>query len=538
MFKKMSIKQKIQGMIVILVVVISCVGIYIDSAIKPIAGQWASYQTQVTSRQQLLQMIKSDFGYGGLIHNFKNYVLRGQPKYLGRISKNHEGLVTAIEKYQVLEGVTSEEQKALTAILKVAGEYHLHAAKINQLASQKRSPSDIDGVVKINDKPALQAFEVLNQHYQQLTDEYTSSIDSVTAEAGVVLLVGLTVLIFLSVMVVGYLYVVVVTPLNRLNRTLGEIASGEGDLSVRLDDTREDELGQLAHGFNLFVAKLQSMIRQQQSIIDEIAKQASSLQQIAASTNQAMGSQQQDTQQLESKLSEFKNMLESVVENTGNASIASNNVGTRSTEGQQIVNRSREDIQQLENRIQRVSAVLGELNSVSNEIAQVVTVIGGIAAQTNLLALNAAIEAARAGESGRGFAVVADEVRGLAQHTAESLEDIRHKTEQLQSGTQNAVMEMDHGQQEVKASVSLSQSISDDIRLMGEEVSAICDVNAQIASATKQQHVVTEEMNSRVHGITQMSDSIFKDSRQVTEHSDSLARLSNNLKKLAGEFKV
>lgn len=473
-----------------------------------------------------------------MIHNFKNYVLRGQDKYVGRIENNFNSLSEAIARYQKLGGVTTQEQAALSAIAEVAGNYHRNTARIQKLFSQGKTATEVDGVVKISDKPALDAFDILDEHYHEMTTDFSSRIDGTLSDAIYSMLIGLTIAALFIVAALSWLYASVIPPLRNLNITMADIADGEGDLSVRLDESRQDELGLLARAFNRFVSKLQLIIVKQQGIVEEIVNRTDQLSQAATSSSQAMENQQSHTEQLATAINELNTTVNDVSGSAHTASDASAAADSLSNEGRRAVNRSMEEVRKLQSRFQQVSAVIGELSCASDEIGQVVNVISGIAEQTNLLALNAAIEAARAGESGRGFAVVADEVRGLAQRTATSLEDIRRMTEQLQQGTRSAVSAMELGQQEVENSATIAQGAKDNIEQMDSQIGITRDMNMQIATAAEEQSVVTEEMNQNIHNVSLMSSTILDDSNLIALQTEGLATLTIELKDLVGQFKT
>lgn len=519
-------------------VVIFLIGVYTHRAIIPVADSWSDYRSQVAQRQELLLYIKANFGYGGMIHDFKNYVLRGQDKYVDRIDARFQKLTDTIARYHEIDGITAEEQASLTAISEAATSYYRNTSRIQQLFSEGKSAIDVDRIIVINDKPALNAFLVLDEQYHEMTEGFSSRIDAAISDASQALMVGLIIIALFIVLVLGWLYVSVIPPLNSLNKTMDDIAQGDGDIGVRLDESRGDELGRLAIAFNRFVSKLEATIIQQQVIIANVSVRADRLSEAAASSNEAIEKQQSHTGQLATAINQFSATANEIAANTSTASSASASADSLSTEGQMAVQLCMEEVQKLHTNVQRVSGVISEVSTASNEIGQVVSVISGIAEQTNLLALNAAIEAARAGESGRGFAVVADEVRGLAQRTAESLEDIRRMTDQLQSGTSGAVAVIEKGLKEVDSSVTIAQTAKDNIERVKCEVGIILDMNLQIASAAEEQSSVTDDMNQNINDISRMSSSILEDSTRIAEETGSLARLMMELNELAGSFKT
>jgi len=134
-------------------------------------NEWFQYQDTVAKRQSLLSEIKTQFGYGGAIHNFKNYVLRGTPKYADSFRNNYQDLQTALVSYVALDGVSPTERQALAAVERVVAEYNNNLANITPMVEAGKPASSIDSVVKVDDGPALEGFRQLSAAYAVLTEE-------------------------------------------------------------------------------------------------------------------------------------------------------------------------------------------------------------------------------------------------------------------------------------------------------------------------------------------------------------------------------
>lgn len=521
---------------ILLLIIIS--GWQIYRTLTPVADSWQGYQQQAAMRQKLLMGIKADFGYGGMIHNFKNYVLRGQAKYLERISNNYSSVNGALTQYSQLDGLTSQEQAALTAIRQTAKTYYDNSQLIKQLLSDGKNAEGIDTVVKISDGPAFDAFKVLDQQYRKMTTEFGDQINGAISSAKVTMISALVTLAVVIIAVLLWLYYSIVPPLRLLNRTMDDIAQGDGDLRVRLDQTRHDEFGSLASAFNTFIIKIHNIIVEQRSVIKKIANSANDLQDITNSSNEAIQSQLSHTEQLASAVTQMSATVDDIAKNATIATDSTAQADKTASQGQTAVSGTVNQIQNIHQHLAQASNVINEVNNTSSQVGQVLSVISEIADQTNLLALNAAIEAARAGESGRGFAVVADEVRGLAQRTAVSLTDIQKIIAQLQSSASEAVNSMEKGVKEVATGSAIAQEAGHSIINIVKEIGTIHDMNIQIATATEEQSAVATEMNKNVHHISSMSSSIFTGSQQIAEHSVNLANMTTQLEDLVGSFKT
>ena len=198
-----------------------------------------------------------------------------------------------------------------------------------------------------------------------------------------------------------------------------------------------------------------------------------------------------------------------------------------------LVEDSADSIGQLAQEVANASQSTQALESASESISELLTVIEVIADQTNLLALNAAIEAARAGEAGRGFAVVADEVRSLALKTRQSTENIQHTVCNIQQEVKNTRTVMDQGQQLALECVTKSQAVSDALQIMAENAAAIETINLGISSETEQQRTSMQEINSHMSNVSTVADQTegvthsLQTGREALE--DALSRVSGNM---------
>ena len=330
----------------------------------------------------------------------------------------------------------------------------------------------------------------------------------------------------------------VTRPILGVAAMLKDIASGEGDLTRRLNYDKRDELGELAGWFNRFLDKLQPIIAEVKRSVQAARDTADQSSAIASQTSAGMEQQYRQVDQVATASHEMSATAQDVARSAAQAAQAARDADQATRQGLAVIDRTTTSIDTLAADMNTAMAQVEGLADNSEKIGSVLEVIRSIAEQTNLLALNAAIEAARAGEAGRGFAVVADEVRNLARRTQESVEETRQVIEQLQAGTREVVGAMDSSHRQAQGSVDQVGQAVTALRQIGEAVTVISDMNLQIASAAEEQSAVAEEINNNVATIRDVTESLSEQANESARVSQSLNSLANQQQGLMDQFRV
>jgi len=346
------------------------------------------------------------------------------------------------------------------------------------------------------------------------------------------------ILVVISVIATGYLILMsIINPLNKLRNTL-EASAADSDLTRRVEEVGDDEIGKTAAAFNTMMDKTRALTNQIVGSAAQLAAASEELSAISGQTSDNITRQLSETEQVATAINQMNSTVHEVARNAGEASTAANEANSQSDAGNQIVGNVMSDIQSLANDVQQTGDIIHDLETESENIGSVLDVIKGIAEQTNLLALNAAIEAARAGEQGRGFAVVADEVRSLAQRTQQSTHEIEEMIERLQGGTRSAVNAMENGRQRADAAVERATEATRALAQITEAVARINGMNTQIAAAAEEQGAVAEEVNRNVTTINTIANENTEGAQQTSSASGELSHLATELQSMVGQFKV
>lgn len=319
---------------------------------------------------------------------------------------------------------------------------------------------------------------------------------------------------------------------------LKEIGQGGGDLTRRLDESGASEARDLAHGFNRFVEKIQSLVKEVGSSTQEMADISTSLSGIASKVKDSANEQNTSIVQVASAITEMTATVRSVSENAQHAADAANEAENQVNEGSRCVAATSDAIRSLTDDVERSASTMNALKAETEKVGTVLTVIGEIADQTNLLALNAAIEAARAGEQGRGFAVVADEVRTLAARTQESTQEINAIIESLQTQASSTVDAMIMSRDKAHKTVEEAAHTDTALQAISASVSQIRAMNNEIAKAAEQQEIASSEIERSASELSSLADQSEDTARSADQTSSKLAAVGEHVVQLMSRFKA
>ncbi|WED20779.1 methyl-accepting chemotaxis protein [Vibrio sp. JC009] len=347
-----------------------------------------------------------------------------------------------------------------------------------------------------------------------------------------------SVFVLLGLIVIWLSSLNLVKPIRVVAARLDDIASGEGDLTQRLEVKSEDEIGQLAGAFNLFLDKLQNTIKKIVTTTEQVAHTAEKAEESAIATRSSSEAQFREVDLVATASEQMTQTSGLVHQNADLAVSAASRANDAATEGQTVIEQSSVQMNDLVEKMTEAVPVVNELAENNAAITDILEVIEGISEQTNLLALNAAIEAARAGEQGRGFAVVADEVRNLASRTRDSVDEIKEVITSVQSGTDDVVKVIDEGNLLANKTSAQVQQAVQKLNSVFESIAEISDMNSEIARAAEEQKSASAEVNQSVVNIRELSSQILNQAEASETVGKEIAGLSSEQQKLVNQFKV
>ncbi|KAB0497753.1 Methyl-accepting chemotaxis protein [Pseudomonas vancouverensis] len=349
-------------------------------------------------------------------------------------------------------------------------------------------------------------------------------ISAVTWSVGIQLAIGSLLAMLVAVGSAVWLLRSKLAPLGDLVRQAE--ALGAGDLSVRLNVSSHDEIGQLARAFNQMSQALSTMVEHIRQASQEVNSRAQVLSGLSGGAYEGMEQQSGEITSMAGAVEEFSATSLNIADNMGNTERLAQENARQTRIGRTSMDEASASLEQIAGALGSTATVINTLGQRSQEIGGIVGVITSIAEQTNLLALNAAIEAARAGEQGRGFAVVADEVRNLASRTREATDQISGMILSIQQETGNAISTMEQGNVLMQEGLSRNANVASALAQIDEQSRSAGQQFAAITTATQEQSSTATLLSSNLQSIALANS----EQREVVSH---LAVTAKELESLA-----
>ena len=344
----------------------------------------------------------------------------------------------------------------------------------------------------------------------------------------------------------------IVRPINAAVASLKDIAQGEGDLTMRLEVSSRDEVGELAKWFNTFIEKLQGLIKDISGGVTTLSSSSTELSAISEQMTQGVSMVSEKASTVAAATEEMTANMTNVAASMEQSSINTNMVATAAEQMSATIGeiaRNAETARSISDEAARkasgTTTNMDQLGEAAKAIGKVVETITDISEQVNLLALNATIEAARAGEAGKGFAVVANEIKELAKQTAAATQDIKGRIESIQGTTTTTVGQIGEISQVITSVNDLVTTIATAVE---EQSVATRDIASNVAQASDGIHEVNENVNQSsmvsgeiakdIAGVSVSMTEMETSSSQISISAQELSKLSENLKKMVDQFKV
>ncbi|MEZ8093015.1 methyl-accepting chemotaxis protein [Photobacterium swingsii] len=328
---------------------------------------------------------------------------------------------------------------------------------------------------------------------------------------------------------------IIVRPLRRVSNYMKQTSINK-DLSSRLNETRQDEIGELCQSYDQLLDNFSASLQQVQTTSESLTLQANELINVASQTTHAVESQRSETTDIGAAIEQMQQQQHEVEQRTTEAAALSQNASDSARQGTQLAISAGDDIRHLVHGIENVQTRINHLNEQSSQVTSILDVIRGIAEQTNLLALNAAIEAARAGDQGRGFAVVADEVRNLATRTHQATGDIQIIIETLHQGSEASAKAVEDTCKTAYAKMETIEQLSQALSDIGNHIQVVNNHANDIQQQSTEQAKMADSVNTKIETITRHADETSSHAAQSREISVNLEQLAEQLERLLHQF--
>ncbi|MBF0587581.1 MAG: nitrate- and nitrite sensing domain-containing protein [Magnetococcales bacterium] len=481
---------------------------------------------RASEKSALLATIYRNIGYGGSIHQFKNFVLRQNGKYADKFMKQHAVISSAIDRFNTLKEASTEEKQHLAVILDTLNQYKAGLEKIIKMSKDGTTIGAMDKAVKVSDGPALKAFAALNKLtsagnfgidptvwfktitqkinlLKEVEDALSVDLKNDAAELKVAADTAFWGYLIFTLVV---MMVAILTAVMLVREILGQIGGEPLDVMkitetiARGDLTNQIQLRGDERGIYNAILNMQSQLTETVTTVmqvsDDVVDGSAEVTENAQAVSDGASSQ---AASIEETSSAMEQMSSNIQQNTDNA-LTTEQMATKAA-----------------GQAQKSGEAVTKAVQAMREIAEKIYVIEDISRQTNLLALNAAIEAARAGEHGKGFAVVASEVRKLAERS------------QVAAGEINGIS---------TSSVHVAEEAGQLLSELVPNIRKTAELVQEISAGSQEQAQGAGQINEAIQQLDRVIQQNAGASEQMAATSSQLAEQARNLQEVMSFFRI
>jgi methyl-accepting chemotaxis protein len=321
-------------------------------------------------------------------------------------------------------------------------------------------------------------------------------------------------------------------------KLLDEVSGvAQGDLTTKAEVTT-DITGAIADAFNMMITQLRDIIRRVQETTARVSSSANEIRSTAEFLSQGSEAQAVQISEMTAAVEDMAASIQQVSENASVSAKVGERARTSAEQGVAAVQNTIQGMSHIRDQVQETSKRIKRLGESSQEIGEIVQLIGDIADRTSILALNASIQAAMAGDAGKGFAVVADEVERLAERATASTKQIESLIRTIQSETSEAVSAMEVTTDEVVRGSALAEEAGRALSEIGAVSGELSELIQSISLASKQQARGSDEVARSMGVASDVTQQTAAGTKQAALAISQLAALADDLRESVSTFRL